>query len=105
MDDLAIYFAKTPLVPAVIQDAATGDVLMLGYMDEEALQRTLRDGKTWFWSRSRQNYWLKGETSGNYQYVQAIYADCDRDAFLIRVHPQGPSCHTGARSCFFEKIK
>lgn len=88
------------LVPAVIQDAASKDVLMVGWMDEEALHRTLTTGRTTFWSRSRQTYWVKGETSGNSQAVREIRLDCDGDTLLVIVDQTGPACHTGARTCF-----
>jgi phosphoribosyl-AMP cyclohydrolase len=92
------------LVAAVIQDDATGDVLMVGYMDEEALRRTATEGRVTFWSRSRQEYWRKGDTSGNVQVPRSIALDCDGDALLVRVDQTGPACHTGARSCFFTPI-
>ncbi|MBC7592351.1 MAG: phosphoribosyl-AMP cyclohydrolase [Kineosporiaceae bacterium] len=88
------------LVPAVIQDAGSKDVLMVGWMDEEALHRTLTTGRTTFWSRSRQTYWVKGETSGNSQAVREIRLDCDGDTLLVIVDQTGPACHTGARTCF-----
>lgn len=88
------------LVPAVVQDAATGAVLMLGYMNREALQRTLASQEAWFWSRSRQAFWRKGETSGNTLHVTAVTLDCDGDALLVQAHPAGPTCHTGSPSCF-----
>jgi phosphoribosyl-AMP cyclohydrolase len=87
------------LVPAIAQDAATGEVLMVAYMDEEAWSRTLATGRAWFHSR-RRGLWLKGATSGNHLDVVEIRLDCDRDAVLLRVRPAGPACHTGARSCF-----
>jgi phosphoribosyl-ATP pyrophosphohydrolase/phosphoribosyl-AMP cyclohydrolase len=89
-------------LPAVIQDAASGKVLMLGYMNPEALQRTREERVVTFYSRSRQRLWTKGETSGNYLHVVDIKADCDRDALLIKANPQGPVCHTGADTCFDE---
>ena len=90
------------LVPAVVQDADDGTVLMLGWMDREALQRTLSTGRSWFWSRSRQEYWCKGETSGDRQLVREVRYDCDGDAVLVRVEQQGRgACHTGNRSCFY----
>ncbi len=91
-------FSKGP-VPAVVQDAATGEVLMLAYMDEEAWGRTLETGRAWFLSRSR-GLWEKGATSGNYLDLVEARLDCDADAVLLRVRPRGPACHTGARSCF-----
>ncbi len=88
------------LVPAVIQDAESRDVLMVGWMDDEALHRTLTTGRGTFWSRSRQTYWVKGETSGNTQAVREVRLDCDGDTLLVLVDQTGPACHTGARTCF-----
>lgn len=92
------------LIPAVIQDAETGEVLMLAFMDEKALNLTLETGKTWFYSRSRNKYWMKGEQSGNTQEVMEVFTDCDNDSVLIKVKQKGgAACHTGNRSCFFIK--
>ena len=91
---------RPDLTPAIVQDAATNRVLMLAWMDEEALRRTRESGEAWFWSRSRQTYWRKGETSGNTLAVDELRDDCDGDAILLRVRPAGPVCHTGAESCF-----
>jgi phosphoribosyl-AMP cyclohydrolase / phosphoribosyl-ATP pyrophosphohydrolase len=88
------------LVPAIVQDADDGRVLMLAWMDEQALERTRESGEAWFWSRSRRELWHKGETSGNTLAVEEIREDCDGDAILLRVRPAGPACHTGSRSCF-----
>jgi len=88
------------LVPAVIQDAGSKAVLMVGWMDEEALHRTLTTGRSTFWSRSRQSYWVKGETSGNTQAVREVRLDCDGDTLLVLVDQTGPACHTGATTCF-----
>lgn len=88
------------LVPAVIQDAATKEVLMLGYMNRESLRRTVESGNVWFYSRSRQQYWLKGETSGNFLRVKSIYKDCDNDTILVLADPVGPVCHLNTRTCF-----
>ncbi|HET6562109.1 MAG TPA: phosphoribosyl-AMP cyclohydrolase [Marmoricola sp.] len=88
------------LVPAVVQQHDTGEVLMVGWMDDEALHRTLASGRTTFWSRSRQEYWVKGETSGHRQHVQQVRLDCDGDTLLVTVDQEGPACHTGARTCF-----
>ena len=88
------------LVTAVIQDAESRDVLMVGWMDDEALHRTLTTGRGTFWSRSRQTYWVKGETSGNTQAVREVRLDCDGDTLLVLVDQTGPACHTGARTCF-----
>ncbi|MGH3425370.1 MAG: phosphoribosyl-AMP cyclohydrolase [Nocardioidaceae bacterium] len=88
------------LVPAVVQSADTLEVLMVGWMDDEALQRTITTGRTTFWSRSRQEHWVKGETSGNVQYVREVRLDCDGDTVLVKVEQTGPACHTGASTCF-----
>ena len=97
-------FIKGSLVPAVVQDADTGRILMLGYVNRSALEKTLETGTAWFWSRSRDKLWNKGETSGNVLRIQAVYADCDEDALLYVCHPAGPTCHTGATSCFFRRV-
>lgn len=92
------------LIPAIIQDHETGEVLMLAYMDEKTLNLTLETGKTWFFSRSRNKYWMKGEQSGNVQDVMEVYTDCDADSVLIKVKQHGgAACHTGNRSCFYVK--
>jgi phosphoribosyl-AMP cyclohydrolase len=101
----SLKFDKKGLMPAIIQDYKTGQVLMLAYMNKEALKRTLKLGRTCFWSRSRRDYWVKGQTSGNYQYVKSIAYDCDMDTLLIKVRQTGVACHTGNRSCFYRKIK
>ena len=88
------------LVAAVVQQHDTGEVLMLGWMDDEALHRTLTTGRTTFWSRSRSEYWVKGETSGNRQWVKEVRLDCDGDTLLVKVDQEGPACHTGTRTCF-----
>ncbi|MGV8882122.1 MAG: phosphoribosyl-AMP cyclohydrolase [Rhodoglobus sp.] len=93
-------FAEDGLLPAVIQQWDTKDVLMLGYMDAEALRRTLTEGRVTFWSRSRQEYWRKGDTSGHVQYVRSAALDCDGDTLLVTVEQVGPACHTGAHACF-----
>ena len=104
MRRLKIKFDKHGLVPAIVQDFSSKEVLMLAYMNKESLRRTLKDKKTCFWSRSRKEYWVKGATSGNYQFVKAVYYDCDIDALLIKVRQAGVACHTGKRSCFYRKI-
>ncbi len=93
------------LLPAIVQDAETGQVLMMGYMSPGALKRTLEGGQVWFYSRSREELWHKGEVSGNYMDVKEAYLDCDGDAILLKVKPQGPACHTGQTSCFFTPLK
>lgn len=99
-----VRFDEQGLVPAIVQDAQTHEVLTLAYMNEESLQKTLESGETWFWSRSRNELWHKGETSGNTQAVVKLISDCDNDAVLIRVNPAGPACHTGKISCFHHTI-
>lgn len=104
MNDLAINFSKQDgLVPCVIQDVKTLRVLMLGFMNEEAYQKTLQEKKVTFFSRSKQRLWTKGETSGNFLHLVDIAIDCDNDTLLIKVNPEGPVCHTGADTCFNEK--
>ncbi len=92
------------LIPAIIQDIDTGEVLMLGYISEESLQKTWETGHVWFYSRSRQQLWHKGETSGNYLILQEAWKDCDEDTLLLKVKPAGPVCHTGNRTCFFQRL-
>ena len=98
------YDAKA-LIPAIIQDIDTNEVLMLGYMNEKALKLTLEGPDVWFFSRSRQEMWHKGETSGNFIKVKEIYKDCENNSLLVKAKPVGPVCHTGARNCYFQKIK
>lgn len=100
-----IHFDSNGLIPAVIQDVATKDVLMVAWMNVESLQRTLASGETWFWSRSRQELWHKGETTGNIQKVVEIRYDCDGDTLLVLVEPAGPACHTGEQSCFYRTLE
>jgi phosphoribosyl-ATP pyrophosphohydrolase/phosphoribosyl-AMP cyclohydrolase len=93
------------LMPALVQEAETGELLMMAWMDRAALTQTLETGLAHYWSRSRQALWQKGETSGHRQHVEAIYADCDQDALLLLVHQEGVACHTGSRTCFFNKLR
>ncbi len=102
--NLERFFQKAELIPAIVQQAGTGEVLMLAYMNRESLQKTLETGYTWFWSRSRQELWNKGATSGNLQKVLEIRSDCDDDTLLVTVEQTGNACHTGAHSCFFQKL-
>jgi phosphoribosyl-AMP cyclohydrolase len=103
---MKLKFDDKGLIPAIIQDAATKDVLMVAYMNKESLEKTLQTGKTHFWSRSRQKLWLKGETSGHYQLVKEIWYDCDEDTLLVKVEQVGDiACHTGNRSCFYRKLE
>ena len=104
-EDLEQYFAKGELIPAVVQEASTGQVLMLAYMNQESLKRTLESGYTWFWSCSRQELWNKGATSGHLQKVVAMYSDCDNDTLLVQVEQTGAACHTGHHSCFYTKME
>ena len=104
-EDLEQYFAKGELIPAVVQEASTGQVLMLAYMNKESLKRTLESGYTWFWSRSRQELWNKGATRGHLQKVVAMYSDCDNDTLLVQVEQTGAACHTGHHSCFYTKME
>ena len=99
-----LAFEKYDLLPAIVQDCENGDVLMLAYMSRDSLQKTLETGLTCFWSRSRETLWQKGETSGNTQVVKEIFYDCDADTLLIKVHQNGPACHTGHRSCFYRSL-
>ena len=92
------------LIPAVVQETETGEVLMVAWMDREALARTLETGLAHYWSRSRRALWRKGETSGHTQHVDGLYADCDRDTLLVQAHQDGVACHTGARTCFFTRL-
>lgn len=100
-----LQFDQNGLIPAVVQDASSGEVLMLAYMNAESLRRTLESGQAWFWSRSRQELWHKGATSGNFLNVKAILKDCDEDALVVKVEPLGPACHTGERSCFYRELE
>lgn len=104
-EHIQIKFDRRGLVPAVLQDAATGEVLMVAWMNEEALRLTQEIDQAHFWSRSRQVLWHKGATSGNFMNVREILVDCDADTLLVRVEPEGPACHTGQRSCFYRHLK
>jgi len=99
-----LKFNEQGLIPAIAQDDDTGEVLMLGYMNEEALRRTLSSGEVWFYSRSRQELWYKGETSGNRIIVRSVWKDCDSDTILVKARPTGPVCHTGNKTCFFQQL-
>lgn len=104
MFDLDCLFQKAELIPAIVQDAGTREVLMLGFANKEAVERTLESKTAWFWSRSRQKLWNKGESSGHFLTVHKVVADCDTDTLLYLCTPHGPTCHTGAQSCFFNTI-
>ena len=99
-----LYEKGNGLLPTVVQDADTKDVLMVAWMNEESFHKTLETKETWFWSRSRQELWHKGGTSGNVQHVVSMALDCDGDTLLIQVKPEGPACHTGSTSCFFNDV-
>jgi phosphoribosyl-ATP pyrophosphohydrolase/phosphoribosyl-AMP cyclohydrolase len=102
--NISIQYDEHGLVPAIVQDADSGKVLMLAYMNEQALVASLHTGQAHFWSRSRQELWHKGATSGNVQVIQEIVVDCDADALLVSVHPAGPACHTGQVTCFHRPL-
>lgn len=102
LKDLA--YNDAGLIPCIVQDAETGDVLMMAWMNEEAIRRTLEEGTTWFWSRSRNKFWHKGEESGNVQELVDLRYDCDADTLLALVNPAGPACHTGERTCFYRSF-
>ncbi len=104
MFDIDSLFYKSELIPVIVQDIRTRQVLMVGFANREAVRKTLETGTAWFWSRSRQTLWNKGETSGNYLYVKEVYTDCDTDTLLLLAVPAGPACHTGAVSCFFHDL-
>ena len=103
--ELTELFKKAELIPVIIQDEESKDVLMLGFTNLEAVQLTLKTKTAWFWSRSRNELWNKGETSGNFLHVTEVRTDCDTDTLLYICRPDGPTCHTGERSCFFRKIE
>jgi len=105
MEKVDLKFDEKGLIPAIIQDIDSGEVLMLAYMNEKSLAKTIESGETWFWSRSRQLLWHKGETSGHKQLVAEIRYDCDQDTLLVKVEQIGPACHTGERSCFFRTLE
>ncbi len=99
-----LKFDEKGFIPAIVQEADTGEVLMLGYMNEESLRLTLSSGEVWFYSRSRQELWHKGATSGNRLIVRELAKDCDSDTILVKAKPLGPVCHTGNKTCFFQKL-
>ena len=99
-----LNFNEKGLLPAILQDYKSGKVLMLAYMNEKAFEKSIESGKATFWSRSREKLWIKGESSGNYQYIKNIKVDCDQDTLLLLVSPEGPACHTGKRSCFYRSL-
>jgi phosphoribosyl-AMP cyclohydrolase len=103
--DGTLVYKDGGLLPAVVQHFESGEVLMVGYMNEEAVRRTLESGTVWFWSRSRQEMWHKGDTSGNVLFVKSVTTDCDGDALVVKADPVGPTCHTGARTCFHNPLE
>ena len=103
-EELDRFFVKSELLPAIVQETGTKEVLMLAYMNRESLQKTLETGYTWFYSRSRQELWNKGATSGHLQKVLSIYGDCDDDTLLVEVVKTGAACHTGSHTCFFKEV-
>lgn len=104
-ENIKLKFSSQGLIPAIIQDYKSGQVLMMAYMNYDSWQKTLETGYTWFWSRSRQKLWQKGESSGHTQKVKEIYVDCDEDTLLLKVEQKGAACHTGEKSCFYRKIQ
>jgi phosphoribosyl-AMP cyclohydrolase len=100
-----LKFDDRGLMPAVVQEAKSGEVLMVAWMNLEAVQRTVTDGRTWFFSRSRRELWPKGETSGHVQHVEELWVDCDADTILVKVHQVGVACHTGERTCFHRRLQ
>jgi phosphoribosyl-AMP cyclohydrolase len=99
-----LKYDSNGLIPAVVQDVNSNEVLMVAYMNHEAVERTVQTGRATYWSRSRQQYWIKGETSGNIQVVRDVFVDCDKDCLLVKVEQTGAACHEGYRSCFFRKV-
>ena len=104
MFDLSLLFQKSELIPVIVQEAESREVLMLGFTNREAVERTIQTKTAWFWSRSRQKLWNKGETSGNFIYVSRILSDCDDDTLIYSGIPAGPVCHTGNRTCFYTEL-
>ena len=100
----SLKYDKDGLLPAVVQDDSNGDVLMVAYMNRDAVAQTLTSGRACFWSRSRQRFWIKGETSGNIQAIKSVYVDCDKDCVVVKVDQTGAACHEGYRSCFFRRV-
>lgn len=104
-DASTLKYDANGLVPAIAQDAATGEVLMMAWMNQQAVERTLASGRVTYWSRSRQSFWIKGESSGHVQELVDLRIDCDRDCLLVAVHQTGPACHTNRRSCFYTAVR
>ncbi|KAF0675226.1 phosphoribosyl-AMP cyclohydrolase [Profundibacterium mesophilum] len=104
-DPSSLRFDAAGLVPVIAQDAQSAEILMMAWMNEEAVRRTFETGRVTYWSRSRQSFWVKGETSGNLQHLVELRIDCDRDCLLVLVRQEGPACHTGRRSCFYTALR
>lgn len=104
-DPKTLKFNEAGLIPAIAQDAETGEILMMAWMNAEAISKTLETGRVTYWSRSRQSFWIKGESSGNVQSLVDLRVDCDRDCLLLQVHQVGPACHTNRRSCFYTSVR
>lgn len=104
VDAAQLKYDTAGLIPAIVQDSDTGEILMMAWMNFESVGKTLETGTTWFWSRSRQEFWNKGATSGNMQHVNEVLVDCDADVLLVKVKPDGPACHTGERTCFYRAL-
>lgn len=104
LDSTQLKFDSAGLIPAIVQHEGTGEILMMAWMNAESIGKTIETGTTWFWSRSRQEFWNKGATSGNMQHVSEVLVDCDADVLLVKVKPDGPACHTGERTCFYRAL-
>lgn len=104
LDPDNLKFDSAGLIPAIVQDQETNEILMMAWMNRESIAKTIETGTTWFWSRSRQEFWNKGATSGNMQHVSEVLVDCDADALVVKVKPDGPACHTGERTCFYRSL-
>ena len=104
LDPTQLKFDSAGLIPAIVQHSDTGEILMMAWMNAESIGKTIETKTTWFWSRSRQEFWTKGATSGNMQHVSEVLVDCDADVLLVKVKPDGPACHTGERTCFYRAL-
>jgi phosphoribosyl-AMP cyclohydrolase len=104
LNSTELKYDSAGLIPAIVQHEDTGEILMMAWMNAESIGKTIETGTTWFWSRSRQEFWNKGATSGNMQHVSEVLVDCDADVLLVKVKPDGPACHTGERTCFYRAL-
>ncbi|CAN5887709.1 phosphoribosyl-AMP cyclohydrolase [soil metagenome] len=104
LDATQLKYDSAGLIPAIVQHCDTGEILMMAWMNAESIGKTIQTKTTWFWSRSRQEFWNKGATSGNMQHVSEVLVDCDADVLLVKVNPDGPACHTGERTCFYRSL-